>query len=155
MKVEEVDAFLGRLAEEFHVAKPSFEIWEVKLLKRGCPQWFSQGRGTIQFRTKPFEWGACFKVLTPKFGRIVLLTSPKHIVSKRNVVHEMMHYFHFEKRGDKTEAEIFTPEEEKITKKQTRAYLKAERSLLEEMAILEGKARITLGKEESEEEGGA
>ena len=126
LKVDEIDAFLSRLAEEFEVPKPNYCIYKIITVKRLEP--FKVGRLTIKqtgIRAHDvIPFGAAFVEAGGNVCYIVFLLEGTRGISIRRVVHEFFHYLHYVKRGYKSaQSKEEAEKEEKEVRKQTRKFL--------------------------------
>jgi len=102
LKIEEVDAFLTQLAEEFNVPKPKYCIYKVECVKK-LEQTLVEiktRRGWSVGRINPFPIGASFT--SPVGGElcfITLLLRSNRGISVRNIVHEFFHYLDYVENG--------------------------------------------------------
>lgn len=123
MKLKDVDCLLEELSQEFNVPIPDYQVWEAKLIKKLKPlkPIVPDHRGYITIRfSRPFSFGALLQY-SGMFACITFLVDKRHMLRKECVVHEFFHYKHYVEQGykfDNLEAE------EKLTKKETRRYLK-------------------------------
>lgn len=121
MKLEDVDCLLEELSQEFNVPIPDYQVWEAKLIKKLKPIG-AEHRGYIRIRfSRPFSFGALLQY-SGKFACITFLVDKRHMLRKECVVHEFFHYKHFVEQGYKFPDDLEA--EEKLTKKETRRYLK-------------------------------
>ena len=117
MKLEKVDALLEALAQEYNVPKPRYEIWLVRRIKKANPIKTNFG-GTIQVYEFPFNRGF-FRYA----GRIVtILVGANRQANMGTIIHEFLHYKRYVERGYKLPEDF--EEEERMTKRETRQYLK-------------------------------
>lgn len=119
MKLEDVDCLLEELSQEFNVSIPDYQVWEMKLIKKLKPIDSAQG-GYIRISfSRPFS---AFLQYSGKSTCLTLIVDKRHILRKESVVHEFFHHKHYIEQGYKFQDNL--EEEEKLTKKETRRYLK-------------------------------
>ena len=102
LKVEEVDAFLTKLAEEFNVPKPRYCIYKVECVKK-LEQTLVEvktRRGWSLARMDPIPIPASFaSPFGGEFAYITLLLRSNRGISVTNIVHEFFHYYDYVKNG--------------------------------------------------------